>query len=305
MTRAPFPSFRHFPVHVSAAILLAILSCSPARSQDANIYTARLLPETPEPHFADNICFLPSSVLCSGLISADSQRRFDRSSSGTASKTLKRFEADQAGIYSAPFHRANLKWDALFLIGTGALIATDRQTTGELSRNHIDIGRDISNVGLYGTSAAAGALLLTGLVTHDEHARETGVLSVEALVNTLPIYGGLQLIAGRERPNEGTGNGRFLQNHALGSSFPSGHAMFTWTMASVIAHEYPRPWVKWLAYGTATAVSVSRFSGREHFPSDVLVGSALGYLIGRHVFKTHCTFGFSKSCEARKLERIE
>jgi membrane-associated phospholipid phosphatase len=37
----------------------------------------------------------------------------------------------------------------------------------------------------------------------------------------------------------------------------------------------------------ATAVSLSRFGGRRHFLSDVLVGSAIGYGIGRYVYRTH------------------
>jgi membrane-associated phospholipid phosphatase len=302
MTRVPLQFSRHFFVHVVAAILFVALGSSAAHSQDTAHFAIRLIPESPATHFGGNVCLLPSGEMCSGLVSADPHSTFARSSDGTFKKTLKRFEADQAGIYSAPFHRSNLKWDALFLVGTGVLIGTDRYTSGEVSKNHLKINRDISNAGFYGTFAVAGAFLLSGVATHNEHARETGVLSVEALVNSFPVYAGMQFIAGRERPNEGTGNGRFLRNNALSSSFPSGHALFTWSIASVIAHEYPRPWVKWLAYGTATIVSVERFTGREHFPSDVMVGSALGYLIGRHVFQAHCKLGFSESCHARKID---
>jgi membrane-associated phospholipid phosphatase len=104
----------------------------------------------------------------------------------------------------------------------------------------------------------------------------------------------LQLITGRERPNQGSGNGRFWRDNSINSSFPSGHAVFTWSIASVIAHEHPRPWVKWLVYGSATAVSVSRYSGREHFPTDVVVGSVIGYLVGRHIFSAHCQTELSK-----------
>jgi hypothetical protein len=70
----------------------------------------------------------------------------------------------------------------------------------------------------------------------------------------------------------------------------------SWTMASVIAHEYPRTWVKVLVYGAAATVSVARFTGREHFASDIAVGSVLGYLIGRHVFHAHCSAEFSEEC---------
>jgi len=39
------------------------------------------------------------------------------------------------------------------------------------------------------------------------------------------------------------------------------------------------------AYGLAGFLAGSRVSSRKHFPSDVLVGAALGYLIGRRVVK--------------------
>ena len=45
--------------------------------------------------------------------------------------------------------------------------------------------------------------------------------------------------------------------------------------------------IKYGAFAIATAVSLSRYSGRNHFMSDVLVGSSIGFLIGRFVFKQH------------------
>ena len=293
--------FRHFHERLAVAILFAAFGCLPARCQDAATFLISPSAEAPLSRHFKNVSLLPRIELSSARIPADPQRTQSSSSDGSLKKALRRFGKDQSEIYSAPFHRSSLKWDALFLVGTGVLIATDRHASGAISNNHINMSRNISNVGLYGTSAAAGALLLSGLVTHNDHARETGVLSAEALFNALPIYGGLQLITGRERPDEGTGNGRFWRNNALGSSFPSGHALFTWSMASVIAHEYPRPWVKWLAYGTATAVSVTRFTGREHYPSDVAVGSVIGYLVGRHIFNSRCRQGLSEACHSRKI----
>ncbi len=292
--------FRRFQEQLAVSILLATFGCLPGRCQDAGNIAIRQLAEGPSSRPERNVCFLPSNELCAGATSADPLSTHSRSSDGAIKKTFGRFGMDQAGIYSAPFHRSNLKWDALFLAGTGGLIATDRHASRALPTNHVDLSRNISSVGLYGTSAAAGVLWLSGLATHNEHTRETGALIAEAFANAVPIYVGLQLITGRERPIEGSGNGRFWRNNALNSSFPSGHALFAWSMASVIAHEYPRPWVKWLAYGTATAVSVTRFTGREHFPSDVVVGSVIGYLIGRHIFQAHCRQGLSEGCHSRR-----
>jgi membrane-associated phospholipid phosphatase len=141
-------------------------------------------------------------------------------------------------------------------------------------------------------------LFLSSLKTQDDHARETGILAAEAFGNTAALVGVMQLTAGRERPTEGNGNGRFWQNNALSSSFPSAHSSFTWALASVVAHEYPKPWVRWLVYGGATTVSVTRVTGLRHFPSDVEVGGVFGYLIGQQIFKAHCVPGLSTHCRS-------
>jgi membrane-associated phospholipid phosphatase len=216
---------------------------------------------------------------------------------GLITRTLKRGLQDQKQLYLAPFKRSNLKWDALFLSGTAALLATDRQFSRALPTSHLDASRNLSNVCLDSTAAALIGLWAYGIKTKNRHAKETGELELETLANTFLIYTPMQFAAGRERPEEGTGNGRFWIHGGFNTSFPAGHPMFTWTMASVVAHEYPRTWVKLLAYGAATSVSAGRFFGREHFASDVFVGSILGYLIGAHIFHTRCEPGLSEACQ--------
>jgi len=203
---------------------------------------------------------------------------------------VKRGVRDQEEIYRAPLRRQNLKWDVLFLATTGGLIAADKRISGTISHDHVSVSQRVSDVGLYSTMAATGVLYLSGIVNKDDHARETGVLGLEALGNTFIVVAATQLIAGRERPAEGAGHGRFWVNNAFNSSFPSQHSGLTWSMASVLAHEYPRPWVQILAYGTATTVSVTRVTGLRHFPADVAVGGIFGYFIGQHIFHAHSYF---------------
>jgi len=267
-------------------------------------------PTLPQPaHFlvgsdpADHCILLPAK-LCEGLPQSQSSGSPNASTSAPSSSSepwtvrriLKRLARDQGSIYAGPLRRVNVKWDAAFILGTTALVVTDRHTIGIVSRDNENISRNISNAGLYGTEAAAGAIFFTGLLTDNAHARETGFITGEALLNAYPVYIAMQLIAGRERPDQGAGHGRFFQDHSTNTSFPSGHSMFTWTMAAVIAHEYPRTWVKILAYTTAAAVSVARYTGREHFVSDTALGGFIGYFIGRHIFKMHCSMEFSERC---------
>jgi hypothetical protein len=61
----------------------------------------------------------------------------------------------------------------------------------------------------------------------------------------------------------------------------------SWALASVVAHEYNKGWYPYAAYGLASLVSFSRLSGQNHFPSDIVAGSAIGWFTGRYVFKTH------------------
>jgi membrane-associated phospholipid phosphatase len=61
-------------------------------------------------------------------------------------------------------------------------------------------------------------------------------------------------------------------------SMPSGHAMMAFTGAVFLAAVVPR-W-RWALVALAVAISLSRVYLGVHYPSDVLVGAALGAAIG-------------------------
>jgi membrane-associated phospholipid phosphatase len=198
---------------------------------------------------------------------------------------------DQRAIWTSPFHLhgTDARWLAPLGLSTAALVATDGRTSRELVEHgdnleRLRISRGLSRLGsLYATGAAAGILYLSGRATHDDRLRETGLLAAEALVNSMIVVSALKTATQRERPPEDHSDGRFFVG---GSSFPSGHAISAWSLATVIAEEYGhhRPVVQVGAYGLAAAVSISRYTGRNHFLSDVLVGSAMGYGIGHYVY---------------------
>ena len=120
--------------------------------------------------------------------------------------------------------------------------------------------------------------------THLEHATETGILGGEAVLDSIGVNEVLKIVAQRERPTVDNARGKFFQTSVgFNSSFPSNHAIIAWSSAAVIASEYKGPLTQITAYGLATGVSLTRILARQHFPSDVLVGSAVGWLIGRYV----------------------
>ena len=127
-------------------------------------------------------------------------------------------------------------------------------------------------------------MFLLGHFSGNDQERETGLLSGEAGIDALLETEAFKYIFGRDRPFTGNGRGQFFQG---GTSFPSEHASISWAIASVIAHEYPGPLTELLTYGVAGGVSAARLVGHQHFASDVLVGSALGWYTGRQVFRAH------------------
>lgn len=224
----------------------------------------------------------------------------DSHSHGFIIRNLRRGLEDQKSLYRAPFKRKNIKWDIGFLAVTAGLLAADRETMRDIPKDHLDLSHNSALVALLGTSAVPSLIWAYGLKTGDRHADETGEITLETLANTFLIYTPMQFIAGRERPDEAAGNGRFLRHGNFNTSFPAGHPMFTWAMATVVAHEYPKTWVKIMMYGAASAVSAARLTGRNHFPSDIWVGSVLGYLIGSHIFHMRCDPNLSEACHAER-----
>ncbi len=230
--------------------------------------------------------------------------------STTEKNFLSNILRDQKGIWTAPFHwqQRDAKWIAPLLLSTGALIVTDRRTSGALvshgdNLSRLRISKDISYLGsAYATGGTAALFYIAGRLKHDKRAKETGLLAAEAFLNSGILVQALKVASQRQRPPIDNSSGEFFDG---GSSFPSGHAISAWSVATVIAEEYgPRhPAVRYSAYALAIAVGISRYTGRKHFLSDVLVGSAIGYGIGRYVYHQHHDPALDLSSE-KKTSRV-
>ncbi len=203
------------------------------------------------------------------------------------------FLGDQQAIWTSPahLHVGDLKWLAPVAIVTGFTIATDHHVMGsivthEASFNNANV--TASNALIGGFIAAPLALIADGQWTGNTDARERGILGGEALLDGLVVEQATKLVFWRERPALDHAHGLFFQSSAgPDSSFPSSHSLLAWTSASVLAEEYPSHWVQFGAYTLATGTSLTRVLGQQHFPTDVIVGAAAGWLIGHYVYRAH------------------
>jgi membrane-associated phospholipid phosphatase len=209
---------------------------------------------------------------------------------------LKDIGHDQAGIWTSPLRiqPRDAFWLVPFAAGTGVALHYDAQAQQNLGvdKSRIDASNTISGFGSpYATLGGAAGLYFLGLGTHNQHLAETARLGAEAVIDSLLVVEALKLATNRERPNEGNGQGGFwphgTRSYEIDGSFPSGHAAESFALARVLASEYSSKPVQIAAYAFALAISASRVTARQHFPSDALVGGTFGYLIGGYVVRHH------------------
>lgn len=199
---------------------------------------------------------------------------------------------DQAGIWTSPARagEGDLFVGLLFIASAGALGSED----SHIMQNHfLNQGTanhaNTASTGLTGLLGAAPfAYYGFGYFYHDRDAEQTGILAGEAMADSLAVNEVFKIASRRERPTLDDARGRFFQpGVGFDSSFASDHSVIAWSSATVIAAENDRPLIKFAAYSMAAGVSATRVIGRDHFPSDVYVGSAVGWMIGRYVLHHH------------------
>jgi membrane-associated phospholipid phosphatase len=201
---------------------------------------------------------------------------------------------DQGRIWASPF-RMNKKtapWWLLFGGAAAVLIATDHSTATKLpnTQDQMAVATWTSRLGAsYSIIPITATFWLGGVLADSPRAREVGRVGVEALTDAFIVNNVIKAATQRQRPTEGeergafwAGTGRFWN---AGSSFPSGHATYAFTLASVIAHEYhDSKIIPITAYALATTVGASRFAARKHYASDIVAGAAVGWFIGHYVY---------------------
>src|SRR5258708_19923784 len=167
---------------------------------------------------------------------------------------LKNLSSDQKTIWLSPLRlrERDTAWLLPFGVVSAGLIASDHHFMQQVSHSpqRLRYSRDFANAGTAALLGTAGALYLLGGLTSDEHRRETGLLAGEALVNGTIVTEALKLVTKQPRPEYDNGRGRFGLG---GASFSSEHAVAAWSIATVIAHEYPGTRTKQLPYGAAYA----------------------------------------------------
>jgi hypothetical protein len=209
---------------------------------------------------------------------------------------------------TAIFSRRDLTTIGLVLLGVTGATQLDEPIARRFQSASLQ-----GNGLLHGASAAAsaigdpGAFMLTsglyvaGRVSRHPGLADAGFHATEAIVVSGVVTGALKFIAGRARPRGATlepdelgpDTDEFRPGRGRGefTSFPSGHTTAAFAAASVLTSELQRshPGAARVAgpllYGGATVVGLSRLYNDKHWTSDVVMGAAVGTLVGRRVVR--------------------
>ena len=149
-----------------------------------------------------------------------------------------------------------------------------------------------------------------GAIGNHCRLKNMSLAALQSFVYAEVASAGLKVLTCRLRPSEVNSQQSTVNNQTwLGpfksfksTSFPSGHAMRSFALATTIAGFYPdKKWVGIVSYSLATMTSLGRVVSKEHWASDVIVGAALGYFIGRGVVKFNEKIGNISSVEIQPI----
>lgn len=222
---------------------------------------------------------------------------------------------DEKGIFTSPLRiqPKDAYWMAPLGAATGLAFAYDAdaaQAAG-VDANRTNTANAIANFGSFWATGAEGAgIYFVGLAKKNPKLAETGRLGAEAIIDSGSVTLLTKLVTNRQRPRQGNGRGDFwpfgTQHWEWDSSFPSDHATATMALARVIAGEYPRWYVMVPAYGFVETISISRILANQHFPSDIVVGQAIGFLTGSYVLNHRARYrpGAKKTLASRLINSV-
>lgn len=304
-------------VRLTAAVLGLVLSTSALVAQS----TAQL-PDAPAPNPAvEQAMAMPFGAEALRAQTGASEHGAASAASGSGAticgithigRCIKDLAQDDKGIFTSParVRRKDASWLLPLGAATGLAFAYDvdaEQATG-YDKGTENTANSISNFGSFYAAGGEGAVLyFVGLGRHNPKLTETGRLGAEAVIDSGTVVLLTKLAADRERPLDGDRKGHFWTNPPGGwtwdSSFPSDHSAASMSLARVIAGEYPHWYVDLPAYGFAETIAVSRILANAHFPSDVVVGQAAGFLTGTYVLDHRALYrGKKKNLAERVIE---
>jgi membrane-associated phospholipid phosphatase len=209
---------------------------------------------------------------------------------------IKSYWYDSKSVIISPAKWRTKQWIELGIVaGAGVLAYTQDEKIQQYFTGHQSVtGDNLSKYvfepfGRY-APVIIGSLYLGGRLAKDKRLAGTSLTAAKALVVSSVFAAVTKQLTHRHRPyqddipDHANWDGPFASCEF--NSFPSGHSTAAFSMATVFAMEYSSTiWIPILSYTLATGTAISRLYDNKHWASDVVIGSALGFVTGRFMWK--------------------
>ncbi|NLP56968.1 phosphatase PAP2 family protein [Lutibacter sp. B1] len=208
---------------------------------------------------------------------------------------LKSLKADATAIYGGIKYAYTqpLKWKkddwltfGAVALSTGILYMYDEETSDYFIEQDDNAPHMLKEIGWYYGSPQnffmiTGGVYGYGLIANNEAFRRTGVLIISAAAASGIIQTVTKNAFGRARPSEGVGKDKFkfMSKEPGYHSFPSGHAILSFTASHAIAKQFDNLWVKGGIYAVGLIAPVSRLWAGAHWLTDVTLGVVISVVI--------------------------
>ena len=130
-------------------------------------------------------------------------------------------------------------------------------------------------------SSTCAALFIGGAISKSAPLKNFALQSLKSIAISSAAVGASKLISGKPRPYQSLNPlawaGPFQNTE--NRSFFSGHATFSFSMASSINYFSRNKFWGMMAYTVATGVALSRVNNNDHWSSDVFFGACMGTAI--------------------------
>ena len=227
--------------------------------------------------------------------------------------------------FTAPFHQTGKEWIRIgvYTAGMAAISKLADEPVQRFAVKIYDSSEAAKNISSYATRFGdpyqlyvLAALGTYGFAFSNKKMQTTTLLATQSYLIAEVLNRTIKFVTGRQRPayydpkhpepepkfhGPSVYVGKDLNGNKLYGSFPSGHTMNAFAIATVYAMEYKnKPWVPAIAYSAASLVGLSRIVQNKHWTTDVLVGATLGYLDGRQVVNNYHRYSKLKSKQTKK-----
>ena len=209
---------------------------------------------------------------------------------------FKSWLTDSRDIVIAPVRWNKYQWIAFsgVTVITAFLFTQDasiQRITQNNQTHFLDVaaksGLERLGSGVYSLPAMA-LLYGVGAIRKDDKEKYTALKGIEAYALGFVAAQVLKQLTHRDRPYMDNPPDPFQWYgpfHAPSySSFPSGHSTVAFAIATVVATSYSKTiWIPIVCYTFAGLTALSRVYQNDHWFSDIFVGSALGFAIGKTI----------------------